>query len=248
MNILLTNDDGFTSPGLQTMGEKLRSHASGHDVWIIAPDKDQSGVSHCITVRDPIRIQKIRDREYKIGGSPADCVRVALAALMSPDIIISGINLGENLGTDITYSGTVAAARQGAYMNIPSVAVSIFNDGQPFNFSPLAEMVARNLKQFVELWDEHHFININGPNHASGSPKIAITHPGQRHYGETPHCFDLPTGDRYCFLDGKAQYQGRDPGSDWDAVREGCISISPVGIHPVNSRVVQRYEETVFVE
>ena len=250
MKILLTNDDGFASPGLQAMREVLYSFESEHDIWIIAPDGERSGMSQYITVRAPIRTQRIREKEFQISGSPADCVRIALAGMMAvhPDIIISGINMGPNLGTDITYSGTVAAARQGAYMSIPSMAVSIFDNGGPFNFAVLARVVVRNLQKFIELWDKDHFININGPNHKSGSARIVITHPCQRPYDEISHHLDFSDGNQYWFIDGKVRYRGKDPGSDWDAVREGHISISPIHIHPVNNHIDQRYEKAGFLE
>lgn len=244
MHILLTNDDGFASPGLNAL--KLAVHNAGHDVWVVAPDSNRSGMSHSITLHEPFRVQKLKRQEFQAGGSPADCVRVALAGLMTvrPDIVLSGINHGPNLGTDITYSGTAAAARQAAYMNVPALALSIWDDGRPFDFLPLADIIVRKLEQFVDLWTPEHFININGPNHPTD--KIAITYPTLRIFQEKPYRLDLPNGDQYWYIDGKSVPQDRDPGSDLAAVQDGYISISPIHLQPTQDGAARRYEEINF--
>ena len=137
MTVLLTNDDGIDSAGL----EALRSHLSvHHDVWTVAPDGERSAMSHYITVRDPIRCREIGKQIYKSSGSPADCVIVGMVGgfATKPDIVVSGINIGPNLGTDIVLSGTVAAARQAAFMGVPGIAVSINTYSPPFHLEPLA--------------------------------------------------------------------------------------------------------------
>ena len=249
MRVLLTNDDGFYSPGLQTLREAIIAQEA-HEVWTIAPESEQSGMSHAITIHGLLPVQKVGEREFQISGSPADCVRIAILGLMAerPDLIISGINMGPNLGTDITYSGTVAAARQGTYMSVPSVAVSIFDRGEPFHFEALAQMVANNVQRFIELLDEDHFININGPNHTSGPVKTVITHPCRRVYNEALQRFDVPGEKQYWFIGGTVRDDGGEPMSDLDAVCKGHISISPICIHPARHSVDQRYEKAGFVE
>jgi 5'-nucleotidase len=123
MRILLTNDDGISSKGLQVLKEELERSRPEADIWIVAPDGQRSGQSHSITMKDPIRSRRIAHQQYHSSGSPADCVTTALMGLMEapPDLIISGINYGPNLGTDLTYSGTAAAARQGTYKGIKRV-------------------------------------------------------------------------------------------------------------------------------
>ncbi len=127
-------------------------------------------------------------------------------------------------------------------MNVPSVAVSICNNGASYHFSPLAQAVEENLAQFIALWDPSHFININGPNHAAGPRNIVLTHLCLRVYSESPVLLDLPSGDQCWFLEGKPACQESDPGSDFEAVQNGHISLSPVYTQPVTHTVNRRYE------
>ncbi len=246
MKILLTNDDGISSEGLQLLREVLLSDYPQADVWIVAPDGERSGNSHSISLKDAIRSRRLSERQFQTSGSPADCVMTAILGIMDgpPDIILSGINYGPNLGTDLTYSGTAAAARQGAYMNIPSVAISLISTRPPYNFMPLARMVSRNVGGFIRLWDEHHFININGPGHETGD--IRITHPCKRVYKDALHSFEAPDGDQYWFLSGVPDESLEDPGSDQEAVLAGAISISPVHLHPVNNLIDEVYKKAEF--
>jgi len=180
VRILLTNDDGIDSAGLSS----LRDALAEHEVWTIAPDGERSAQSHSITVHDPIRCRTLGERVYATSGTPADCVIVGVLGVMGerPDAVVSGINIGPNLGTDIIYSGTVAAARQAAFMGIPGVAVSINSYRPPFHLGPLARFVARNIEQLVGLWNPRHLININGPNVDSDALPVQITYPSWRIY------------------------------------------------------------------
>jgi 5'-nucleotidase len=246
MRILLSNDDGIASDGLRILKEEIESARRDAEIWVVAPDGERSGKSHSITLKDAIRSRRVAPRQFQTSGSPADCVMTGILGIMDgpPDIVISGINYGPNLGTDLTYSGTAAAARQGAYMNYPSVAVSLVSVRPPFEFRPLAKMVARNIERFIELWDEHHFININGPGVETRD--IRITHPCRRIYNDRLHHFDGPDGDQYWFLAGEPDEDIDDPGSDLEAVLAGAISISPVHLHPVNNLVDEEYEKADF--
>lgn len=246
MKVLLTNDDGYSSQGLQTLHSQIAALRSDVELWIVAPDGDRSGKSHSITLKDAIRSKQLDERMYQTSGSPADCVMTAVLGLMEtpPDLIVSGINHGPNLGTDLTYSGTAAAARQGAYMNIPSVAVSLVSIRPPFEFEPLAVMVAKNLETFIELWDEHHFVNINGPGKFTDD--VRITHPCRRFYNDTLENFQAPDGDRYWFLGGQPDETLEEPGSDLEAILAGAISVSPIHLHPVNNLIDREYEKADF--
>jgi 5'-nucleotidase len=246
MRILLTNDDGISSKGLQVLKEELERSRPEADIWIVAPDGQRSGQSHSITMKDPIRSRRIAHQQYHSSGSPADCVTTALMGLMEapPDLIISGINYGPNLGTDLTYSGTAAAARQGTYKGIPSVAVSLVSTSPPYEFRPLARMVSKNLERFIELWDERHFININGPGHDSG--EVRVTHPCRRVYHDRLESFESPGGDQYWFLTGYPDESFVDPGSDLEAILSGSISISPIHVHPANISIDERYKNADF--
>lgn len=249
MKILLSNDDGIDSDGIRILKTLIQQHHPDAEIWVVAPDGERSGMSHSITLRDSIRARKIGEREYQTSGSPADCVMTAVMGIMDgrPDVIVSGINRGPNLGTDITYSGTAAAARQGAYMNIPSIAVSLNGFHPPLHYAPLAETVAKNLAAFIRIWDEHHFININGPNIPGGGKDIRITYPGRRLYKDALEWFDAPSGDRYWFLAGQPVDNSDEPGSDWEAVSQNLVSISPVHLHPLNNEIDSEYEQTNFI-
>ncbi|WP_037545630.1 5'/3'-nucleotidase SurE [Spirochaeta lutea] len=248
MTILLTNDDGFFSPGLKAMKQALLSRPgiAESDIWIIAPDGERSGMSHSITLKDPIKAKELSFQEYAISGSPADCVITAVLGILPqpPDIVFSGINLGPNLGTDITYSGTAAAARQAAYMGIPGVALSLVSYREPFHFDGIAEFAAKNLEVFIKHADEQHFLNINGPNTPHEFTSLEVTHPCRRMYNDKMISYKAPRGDTYWFLDGSPIEDIDDPGSDWDAVKRGALSISPIHLHPLNNEIDKDYEST----
>jgi len=236
MRILLANDDGFHSPGIVALYDAL-SASGEHELWIIAPDGERSGMSHYITIKDPIRARKMGERMYEISGSPADCVMTAFLGIMpeKPDMVISGINLGPNLGTDITYSGTVAAARQAVYMGVCGVAVSVNAFEAPWHFEPLARFISGNLQAFLSLHDANHLVNVNGPNSALLDIEAEVTHPCYRAYNDKMTRFVAPRGDEYWFLQGSPIDTSDEEGSDWNAVVRGKISVSPVHIHPLNS-------------
>jgi 5'-nucleotidase len=245
VRILLTNDDGIESAGLEALRESL----SGHDVWIIAPDGERSAQSHSITVHDPIRCRQLGDRVFATSGSPADCVIVGVLGVMGerPDVVVSGINIGPNLGTDIIFSGTVAAARQAAFMGIPGIAVSINSYRPPFHLRPLAQFVARNLEQLVSLWNPRHLININGPNTELEEVPVQITYPSWRIYHDQLEEFSSPRGERYYFLNGHPVETPMEKGSDWTAVAEGAISISPIYLNPIDHHEDENYGRADFV-
>lgn len=250
MKVLLSNDDGINSPGLDAVREAVLEWAElervNLELWIIAPDGERSGKSHSITLHDPVRARKLAERTYAISGSPADCVVTAVLGLIQekPDIVISGINFGPNLGTDITYSGTAAVARQAAYMGMPGVAVSMGDYAQPQHTKHVARFVARHIPDFVRLADPDHFLNINAPNIDDPSPGVEITHPCRRLYNDRMVKFELlGSRDSYWFLDGVPIESLDDPGSDADAIRRGKISITPIHLHPVKNRIEDQYRE-----
>jgi 5'-nucleotidase len=245
MKILLTNDDGIDSEGLQTLKRFL---ANGHEVWTVAPDIERSGTSHAITLRDPVRFNALDNRTYSCGGTPADCILYSLlgAIPFTPQVIISGINHGPNIGTDIIYSGTVAAARQAALMGFPGIAISVTSYEQPLNFPAAAAFLADNIEQMVSLWHSDHFLNINVPNSIEGGGNVVVTHPARRIYRDNIVDFTAPQGEKYFFLDGSLNDAVSDTGSDWHAVINNDISVSPIYLHPVNDDEDEKYRKTVF--
>jgi len=247
MRILLTNDDGFDSPGLIAMYDQLAG--AGHELWIVAPDQERSGQSHALTLKEPIRSRKRGEHKFAISGTPADCVNTAFLGIMStrPDLVLSGINLGPNLGTDITYSGTAAAARQASLMGVCGVAISLDAYSGPWHFKAVASFVARNVEHFVELYDHEHFVNINAPNTEELSGIVEVTHPCHRSYNDRMERFSSPRGDDYFFLHGSPIDTSSEDGSDWNAVARGSISVSPIHLYPLNHKVDKHYGSIQFL-
>lgn len=246
MRVLLSNDDGIDSPGLAALARRVE--AAGHELWVVAPDGERSGYSHSITLKDPIRSRTVGERRYSLSGTPADCVMAAVLGIMAdkPDIVLSGINLGPNLGTDLIFSGTAAAARQAAYMGIPGVAVSVNAFGPPWHFDVLADFVVGHLGEFVRLFDGEHFVNVNGPGEMKAQAGVEVTHPCYRTYNDRMEKFSAPRGDDYWFLKGAPIDTSGEEGSDWDAVRRGNISLSPIHLHPLCNAIDREYEAAGF--
>lgn len=242
MKILLTNDDGIESPGLRALEEALSGE---HEVWTVAPDRERSGTSHSITLHDAVRFRQLSERRYACGGTPADCVLFSILGALSvrPDMVISGINLGPNLGTDIIYSATVAAARQAALMGLASLAVSVTGLRPPFHFDAAALFVAQNVETVARMWKGDHFLNVNVPNLPERTLPVVITHPSRRTYRDRLASFTAPNRDTYLFLESVPAEAEHDPGSDWEAIGAGSISVSPLYLHPVNHVDYLAYQE-----
>ena len=243
MRILLTNDDGIKSPGL----DALRVALKNHDVWVVAPATEQSGKSHSITLLEPVRFNQHEEQVFSAEGSPADCVLYSvLGALpVKPDVVISGINIGANLGTDLIYSGTAAAARQAALMGLPGIAVSTDSFTAPFYFSDTADFIRENLELMLSLWHPDHFINVNTPNQPEFPSEVRITAPSRRIYEDKVVRFDAPRGGSYFFLEGNhVTFSGEQ--SDSEAIAAGVVSVSPIFLHPQNRDEAQAYKKAEF--
>ena len=247
MTVLVTNDDGIESPGLEAMRVALSVE---HDVWILAPDGERSAMSHYITIKDPIRCRQLDERIFACSGSPADCVILSqLGGLpVKPDVVVAGVNIGPNLGTDIIYSGTVAAARQAAFMGVPGIAVSINTYVPPFHLQPVTDFVVSHLSELCLLWNSRHLININGPNIDGDELPARITYPSWRVYEDDLVRFDSPQGDRFFFLHGKPAEVDLEEGSDWHAVENGAISVSPIYLNPIDHHEDEAYQNALFLK
>lgn len=245
MKVLVTNDDGVESPGLRALVDRLSDE---HEVWVVAPESERSGTSHSISLHGAVRIRELDERLFSCGGTPADCVLFAFlgAIPVRPDVVVSGINLGPNLGTDIIYSGTVAAARQAALMGHPAIAISVDAMLPPFHFAGPSAFVARNLDTIVERWSDDHFLNVNFPNLERESFGVVITHPSRRIYRDRAVSFTAPNRDVYYFLEGSQVESAADEGSDWSVVSRGRVSVSPVFLHPINHVDRELYEGVAF--
>ena len=234
MNILLTNDDGIESEGILCLAQALRSRKKAR-VCILAPESNRSGSSHGIRIfTEPIKLTEKSEDVWTCSGLPVDCVIAAVLGgkPCKPDIIISGINHGPNMGSDITYSGTAAAARQGAMMGLPSVALSL-NGWSGYNWSMVADYSAVHLDDFLKIWEKDIFVNVNIPNRPEGPKGIVFTRPCRKDYHDALSMMQGPFGSKWCFLIPGEQTVASEPGSDWEAVSRNFVSVSPVFIHPV---------------
>ncbi|MDY6915346.1 MAG: 5'/3'-nucleotidase SurE [Candidatus Cloacimonadota bacterium] len=228
MNILLTNDDGINAAGINILYDNLKR--KGHKLVVVAPDKEQSATSHSITLHNPLRIIKQKKNFYAVTGTPTDCVILAEQVITSDDIdlVISGINAGPNMGEDVLYSGTVAAALEAMFLKIPSIAISMasFID---LHFKTGAKFIVELLdKGMADIIKEGEIFNINVPNKKYEEVKgVKITQLGHRHYDDfvTQQCD--PRGRNIYWIGGKAVWE-KDEGTDTKAVSEGYVSITPM--------------------
>ncbi|MCL2706534.1 MAG: 5'/3'-nucleotidase SurE [Spirochaetaceae bacterium] len=239
MKILLTNDDGIESPGLKALEEKLSNF---HDVMVIAPSEERSGASNAITLHKNIKIKKIDKNHYSCSGTPADCVHRTLHRVIDgfvPDIVVSGINIGPNLGTDIIYSGTAAAARQAAIMGVPGVAVSVSAFTEPFYFENAAIFIADNIMRFFENWTSDHFININVPSISAKNFEIMITRPSKRYYNEElSHILEPDESLNVSFNLINVLHDNKND-TDCYALENNMISVSPVYLQPFSEEKIR---------
>lgn len=232
MRILLSNDDGIHAPGLKTL-EKI-AHALSDDVWVIAPETDQSGAGHSLTLRHPLRIREISEKKIAITGTPTDCVMIAVSQLMGgkrPDLVLSGVNHGCNLAEDVTYSGTVAAAMEGCLLGIPSIALSLtVKHDHPAKWATAEHHAPDIIRTLLKKpFEENILMNINFPDVISASVKgIRVVNQGQRRNASALEERIDPRGHKYFWV-GAINYDGRgDEGTDLAAVEDGYIAITPL--------------------
>lgn len=225
--ILVTNDDGVRSPGLRALASSL---ADLGQVFVVAPDRNRSAVGHALTLEHPLRAEEVKPHIYAVDGTPTDCVNLGIHGLIKqrPRLVVSGINLGSNVGDDITYSGTVCAALEASLMGLPAFAVSL--DSQHFDQDDLnmAALFARNLAGRILHQGLPHdtFLNVNVP--AGRCHGVTLTHQGKRRYGETVICNQDPRGKNYYWIGGSEVGYEDCPGSDCNALAEGKISVTPL--------------------
>lgn len=227
MRILLSNDDGISSPGLAALERSLGTLG---EVWVVAPESEQSAASHAISLHRPLRLTELGPRRFQVDGTPTDCVYIAINHVMrgkKPDLVVSGINLGPNLGDDVTYSGTVAAAMEGTLLGVPSIAMSMagrppldFEAGALFARTLGTEVARRGLPKGVLL-------NVNVP---ATTPKgFAMTFLGKRNFGSLVEERHDPRGRRYLWIGGSETRHDDLPGSDCNSVYDhGLISVTPL--------------------
>jgi len=235
LRILLTNDDGINAPGIKALSNALRRLG---EVFIVAPDSEKSAMSQAITVHHPIRVDKHPVphpgmEAWRVGGTPTDCVKLALEALLvdrMPDIVVSGINLGPNLGTDVLYSGTVSAAIEGALHDLPAVAVSL-DTWQMADFAPAADFAADLVEKVLKQKDlpSYTLLNVNVPAVSAADVQgVRITRLGQRIYENTFDRREDPRGRAYYWMGGELKDLPHKPDTDVAAVQDNYISVTPI--------------------
>jgi 5'-nucleotidase len=244
--ILLTNDDGYLAPGLAALRKSLKGIAR---VVTVAPDRDRSGASHSLTITRPLRVRKIETDYYSVDGTPTDAVMIAVNCLTrrKPDLVISGINSGANMGEDVTYSGTVAAAIEGTLLGIPSIAISL--TGADMTDYSLAGAFAKKVVKKVSEngLPEGVLLNINVP--ADGGAdlgKYAITRLGKRIYEDVITEKIDPRGNTYYWIGGKVKITGKGPNTDFGAIEKKLISITPLAIDTTAKNFVDQLKHWAF--
>ena len=231
MHFLISNDDGIDAEGIQVLSHTM---AGLGQVTIVAPDQNRSGASNSLTLDSPVRIRGIAERTYRVSGTPSDCVHIALTGLLEkdPDIVISGINSGANLGDDVIYSGTVAAAMEGRFLGLPAIAVSLVFDDRPENYETAARAVAMLVDRLrSDPLPADTILNMNVPDRPwTEIEGLEVTRLGHRHRAEPVTKMVDPRGRPMYWIGPAGPGQDAGPGTDFDAVRRGYISITPLHV------------------
>ena len=230
MKILVSNDDGYMARGIIALAESLSDIA---DVMVMAPDRNHSGASNSLTLHSPLRVHKAGDDRYFVNGTPSDCVHLALSGYLSddPDIVVSGVNHGANLGDDVIYSGTVAAAMEGRFLGLPAIAVSLVGrNGKHFD---TAARVACDLVKRLQndpLADDV-ILNVNVPDLPFDElAGVEVTRLGFRHRSEPLVEEQDPRGRTIYWIGPAGPGQDAGPGTDFEAVERGAVAVTPLKV------------------
>ena len=230
-HILLTNDDGIAGPGLTALRKAIAP--LGRTV-VVAPDRDNSAVSHALTMNRPLRVIKLDESVYTLDGTPTDCVAIGLGRIMKkkPDLLISGINSGSNLGDDITYSGTVSAAVEGTMYSVPSMAVSLAGP-PPYDFTAAAMVTAKLAAMILARGlPENTLMNVNVPQETIAG--IRITRQGRRLWENSIHETYDPHGRMHYWIGGGTPVRDSALDTDVHAIQSGFISVTPIHLDLTN--------------
>ena len=230
MRILLSNDDGYLAPGLACLAKALAPLAQ---VDVVAPERDRSGASNSLTLTHPLRVQKAGNGFYFVDGTPTDCVHLAITGLLEqePDIVIAGINRGANLGDDVIYSGTVAAAMEGRFMGLPAIAVSLAGKAGE-NFETAAQVALRLLEKLKrESLPADTILNVNVPDVPFDQlAGFEATRLGHRHKAEPVIRASDPHGNPVYWVGAPGAESDAGPGTDFHAIRNRFVSITPLHV------------------
>lgn len=243
MHILISNDDGYLAPGLTCLAEALTGFG---EITVVAPDRNKSASSNSLTLERPLRVQKHSNGFYSVDGTPTDSVHLAITGLLAnePDMVFSGINNGENMGDDVLYSGTVAAATEGRFLGLPSIAVSI-NSKQPNHYQTAAKVAALLLQKLIKqplAFDT--VLNVNVPDIPFAEIKgFQSTRLGQRHKAEPVIEARDPRNQKIYWVGPPGSQQDAGEGTDFYAVENNYISVTPLKIDLTNHQRLATVDE-----
>ncbi|EKD69953.1 MAG: hypothetical protein ACD_46C00689G0002 [uncultured bacterium] len=238
MKILISNDDGVHAPGLVFLADALGKIA---DVTVVAPDRNRSGVSNSLTLEHPLRVVTASNGFYSVNGTPTDCVHIAVTGLLKemPDMVVSGINEGSNLSDDVLYSGTVAAATEGRFLGLPSIAISLAGPrcAHYETAAQVAKILVKRLQETPLTFDT--ILNINVPDVPFAELKgIQVTRLGTRHIAEPTIKAVDPRGRKIYWIGAPGPEQDAGPGTDFYAVNSGYVSITPLQLDLTQYKVL----------
>ena len=237
--VLISNDDGVHAPGLKKLVKIVRPLVA--ELWVVAPETEQSAASHSLTLRRPLRLRKLGPRRYAVDGTPTDCVLLAVNQLLRdkrPDLVLSGINLGGNMGEDTTYSGTIAAAMEATLLGIPAIALSQYVEsdkaysGGPVSWAAAEKFAPLVLKKALTVpWTRGLFLNVNFPSIKLGKVTgIQVTREGRRKIGDDIREGTDPRGRPFYWIGAQRDSKRYAPGTDLEAVRSGAVSVTPMSM------------------
>lgn len=240
MRILLSNDDGCQAPGLTCLANHLRAH---HEITVVAPDRNRSGASNSLTLLYPVRVMRHEDGVICVDGTPTDSVHLALTGLMErePDMVVSGINAGANLGDDVLYSGTVAAAMEGRHLGYPAIAVSSVGH-TPKHYETAARVTQILIQRLqVERLPANAILNVNVPDLPFEKlTGFQVTRLGNRHRAEKAVAAKDPRGRTIYWIANAGAEQDSGPGTDFHAVASGAVSITPIDTDLTHHKALEK--------
>ncbi|OAI51192.1 5'/3'-nucleotidase SurE [Betaproteobacteria bacterium SCGC AG-212-J23] len=243
MKILVSNDDGYFAPGITLLAEALRQLG---EVTVVAPERDRSGASNSLTLDRPLTVRRAANGYFSVNGTPTDCVHIAVTGLLdfTPDVVVSGVNLGANMGDDTIYSGTVAAAVEGYLLGIPSIAVSLASKaGEHFEsaIGIALQMVERLRRQ---PFGEAVLLNVNVPDIAVPQLRgVEVTRLGKRHKAEPVVKLKTPRGETAYWIGPAGGAADAGPGTDFHAVESGKVSVTPLRMDLTHGNQLARARE-----
>lgn len=247
--ILISNDDGIEAPGIKVLARIAATLSD--DVWVVAPETEQSGAGHSLTLRRPLRIRKVDERRYAVDGTPTDCVLLAINEILKdrkPTLVLSGINRGGNLGEDVTYSGTVAAAMEGTVLGVPSIAMSQeYPDRGPVPWETGETLAPDLIRRLCRIgWPRNTLININfpsvGPDRVVG---VRAAVQGRRKIGDQIVTGRDPRGAPYYWIGSMRTEDPTVAGTDLNAVHSNAVAVTPIAMnmtdHPTLTKLAESF-------